>query len=83
MEARTDLNTPHRAGPQKPVTSSICRARCYGGRMCDMNEEEFAEYLRWLEAARVRESARPARVRRTAIPVAIEAPALASVEGTT
>ena len=51
--------------------------------MCDMNEEEFAEYLRWLEVAMARESARPARVRQTAIPVAIEAPAPASVEGTT
>lgn len=28
-----------------------------------MAEEEFAEYLRWVEAARVRVRARPARTR--------------------
>ena len=30
------------------------KGKLHGPRMCDMAEEEFAEYLRWQEAARAR-----------------------------
>jgi len=35
----------------------------YGGRVCDVNEEEYAEYLLWMEAALVHEPSRPIRLR--------------------
>ena len=49
--------------------------------MCDMNEEEYAEYLLWLEAAVAKESGRAARVRKASVREGTDAPVLASVEG--
>ena len=71
--------------PRRPRTPSgdylLSEASCLG--MCDMNEEEYAEYLLWVEAVTARQDSRSPRARRSSpsvesevsIAIAIEASA--------
>lgn len=38
-------------GPRPPVDSGIYRTTVFDLVMCDLSEEEFTEYLRWVAAA--------------------------------
>lgn len=40
--------------------------------MCDVNEEEFAEYLLWHDALAASEMVRPVRVRKGGLAAALE-----------
>lgn len=49
------------AGHRSPEPAAIYVPPAFPAPMCDMAEEEFAEYLLWLEAAAVAERARRPR----------------------
>lgn len=46
--------------------------KLYGLPMCDVNEEEFAEYLLWHDALAASEMVRPVRVRKGGLAAALE-----------
>lgn len=63
---------PHRFACRAFVTRhiGINRSTVSSPGMCDLSEEEFAEYLRWLEAATAPSA--PAKVRPRRIPTESE-----------
>jgi hypothetical protein len=52
-----------RSGVETPRPSTFFPRSLSGEAMCDFPEEELAEYLLWLEAARARAATVPARTR--------------------